>query len=96
MRNSESDQIQSIPFYAIPVGRAHENLVPIYRSAHDLSLTPEQPNTAPLCYASPAVTPSAAATVPLKDKNGKVIAYAWPNPQRLLIFDFSIAMAPAR
>ena len=96
MAGSDSGQIRSIPFYAIPSSRPHEQLVPIYSSGRDLSLSADLPNAAPVCYASPAAKPAAAATVALKDKTGKVIAYAWPNPQRPLILDYSITRAQNR
>jgi hypothetical protein len=96
VREADAAQIRSIPFYAAPVGLKPGQLVPIYRAGHALRLTPEQPNAPPFCFASPAEKPSPSATVPLKDKDGKTIAYAWPNPQRPLIFDFSIAHTRAQ
>ncbi len=88
----EWGQVASIPFYAVPPGRPHAGLVPIYAKGNDLQTAPPSATAAPLFYALPA-TPApgekpSPALMPLVGKaSAQPMGRVWRNPSVLLALD---------
>src|SRR5207248_907871 len=85
--------IRAIAFYAIPPGRTHSGLTPIYQASDALQREPPAPGAAPLCYGLPPDAP-APTGLALTDRTGKPLAVVWKNPQSILALDFSLTPTP--
>jgi hypothetical protein len=87
---TDSANIRAIPFYAIPPGRTHTGLIPIYGDGSDFSSARFRPGAKPLFYALAPGKPGGPITMPLTDRTGKMLGTVWRNPQSVLTLDFAL------
>lgn len=90
--------VQSVPFYAVPTGRAHDGLFGLYAAGGKFTLDKPASSAEPLCWVLP-LTPGASekpspAIITLDAAPGKPLCRVWRNPSSVLTLDLDAEAAP--
>lgn len=92
--------VQSVPFFAVPTGRAHDGLVALYVTGGKLTLDKPAGAAEPLCWVLP-LTPAASEKAPpspaiitLDAASGTPLCRVWRNPSTVLTLDTDAEAVP--
>lgn len=90
--------VQSVPFFAVPTGRAHDGLVALYSAGGKLTLDKPAASSEPLCWVLP-LTPAASekpapSIITLNTASGTPLCRVWRNPSSVLTLDPDAEAAP--
>ncbi len=90
--------VQSVPFFAVPTGRAHDGLVALYSAGGKLTLDKPAAASEPLCWVLP-LTPAASekpapSIITLNTASGTPLCRVWRNPSTVLTLDPDVEAAP--